>query len=117
MLPHPIKREDRHAPENEAVSHAGGRVCDDRLHHHHRLDTDIAALEDVAQETKLRQLALESEQSAMRQELALKDTDSYIMEKARTLYGYLMPGEIRFEVSNPDSLYDTPEAIVVGEGE
>lgn len=82
-----------------------------------RLDTDIAALEDVAQETKLRQLALESEQSAMRQELALKDTDSYIMEKARTLYGYLMPGEIRFEVSNPDSLYDTPEAIVVGEGE
>ena len=53
----------------------------------------------------------------MRQELALKDTDSYIMEKARTLYGYLMPGEIRFEVSNPDSLYDTPEAIVVGEGE
>lgn len=82
-----------------------------------RLDTDIAALEDVAQETKLRQLALESEQSAMRQELALKDTDSYIMEKARTLYGYLMPGEIRFEVSNPESLYDTPEAIVVGEGE
>ena len=82
-----------------------------------RLDTDIAALEDVAQETKLRQLALESEQSAMRQELALKDTDSYIMEKARTLYGYLMPGEIRFEVSNPDSLYDTPEAIVVGEGD
>lgn len=82
-----------------------------------RLDMDIAALEDVAQETKLRQLALESEQSAMRQELALKDTDSYIMEKARTLYGYLMPGEIRFEVSNPDSLYDTPEAIVVGEGE
>lgn len=82
-----------------------------------RLDTDIAALEDVAQETKLRQLALESEQSAMRQELALKDTDSYIMEKARTLYGYLMPGEIRFEVSNPDSLYGTPEAIVVGEGE
>ena len=82
-----------------------------------RLDTDIAALEDVAQETKLRQLALESEQSAMRQELALKDTDSYIMDKDRTLYGYLMPGEIRFEVSNPDSLYDTPEAIVVGEGE
>lgn len=82
-----------------------------------RLDTDIAALEDVAQETKLRQLALESEQSAMRQELALKDTDSYIMEKARTLYGYLMPGEIRFEVSNPDSLFDTPEAVVVEEGE
>lgn len=82
-----------------------------------RLDTDIAALEDVARETKLRQLNLESEQSQMRQELAMKDTDSYIMEKARTLYGYLMPGEIRFEVSNPDSLFDTPEAIVVGEGE
>lgn len=81
-----------------------------------RLDTDIAALEDVAREIKLRQLSLESEKSALRQELAIKDTDSYIMEKARSLYGYLMPGEIRFEVSNPESLYDTPEAVIVEEG-
>ena len=35
------------------------------------------------------------------------------MDKARSLYGYLMPGEIRFVVANPDSLYDTPEATVV----
>ena len=45
----------------------------------------------------------------------MKDTDSYIMEKARSLYGYLMPGEIRFVVVNPDSLYDTPEAVVVAQ--
>ncbi len=78
-----------------------------------QLDADIAVLEDTARETWLRQLSVEAEKSAMLQEIAVKDTDAYIMDKARSLYGYLMPGEIRFVVANPDSLYDTPEATVV----
>lgn len=82
-----------------------------------RLDRDIAVLQDVAKETRLRQLAVEAEKSTLQQEIAIKDTDAYIIEKARSLYGYLMPGEIRFVVMNPDSLYDTPRATVVDEGE
>lgn len=80
-----------------------------------RLDGDIAVLEDTAQETQRRKLDAEAARSALQQEIAIKDTDSYIMEKARSLYGYLMPGEIRFVVVNPDSLYDAPEDAVVAQ--
>lgn len=81
-----------------------------------RLDGDIAVLQDVAKESRLRQLSAEATKSEMIQEINRKDTDSYIIEKARSLYGYLMPGEIRFVVTNPESLYDTPEATVLEEG-
>lgn len=77
-----------------------------------RLDSDIAVLQDVAKETRLRQLSAEKENSTLTQEINNKDTDAYIMEKARTLYGYLMPGEIRFVITNPEVLYETPEAAV-----
>ena len=80
-----------------------------------RLDGDITVLQDVAKETRLRQLSAETAKSEMIQEINRKDTDSYIIEKARSLYGYLMPGEIRFVVTNPESLYDTPEATVLEE--
>lgn len=81
-----------------------------------RLDGDIAVLQDVAKETRIRQLQLDAQKSDMIQEINNMDSDSYIIEKARSLYGYLMPGEIRFVVTNPESLYDTPEALVVEEG-
>lgn len=80
-----------------------------------RLESDIVVLQDIARETRLRQLSVEAEKSELTQEIKNKDSDSYIMEKARSLYGYLMPGEIRFVVTNPESLYDTPEATVVEE--
>ena len=81
-----------------------------------RLNQDITVLEDVAKETQLKKLAVENEKSSLQQEIAQKDTDAYIMEKARTLYGYLMPGEMRFVVVNPEVLYGTPEAALVEEG-
>ena len=71
-----------------------------------RLDQDIAVMEDTAREIRLRQVAVESEKSDMQKELAMKDTPSYIRDKARTLYGYMMPGEIKFVVVNPEVLYD-----------
>ncbi len=70
-----------------------------------RLDQEIAVLEDTARETRLRQLALETENGNMRQEIAVKDTDSYIRKMARKDNKYLMPGEIRFVVVNPEALY------------
>lgn len=74
-----------------------------------RLDQDIVHLEDVSTQMKLEQRAREAEQSKLQKELDIKDTDSYIRNTARSLYGYLMPGEILFRVSNPEALY--------GEGE
>ena len=74
-----------------------------------RLNQDITVLQDTARETRLRQLAVETEKSDMQKELAIKDTDSYIREMARSQQGYLMPGEIRFEVVNPEALYEGGE--------
>lgn len=74
-----------------------------------RLDQDISVLQDTARETRLRQLAVEAEKSDMQKELAIKDTDSYIREMARRQNGYLMPGEIRFKVINPEALYENGE--------
>ena len=70
-----------------------------------RLDQEIAVLEDTARETRLRQLALETENGNMRQEIAIKDTDSYIRKMARKDNRFLMPGETRFVVVNPEALY------------
>ena len=85
-----------------------------------RMDGDIAVLEDIARETRLRQLAVETEKSEMQKELAIKDTDSYIREKARCMYGYLMQGEILFVVENPEALYEDgeiPQVTVVEDTE
>ena len=76
-----------------------------------RLNDDIQVLEDTARETRLELLRVNTEKSDLQQELAIKDTDQYIREKARTLYGYLMPGEIRFVVVNPEALYDDVQAV------
>ena len=70
-----------------------------------RLDQEIAVLEDTARETRLRQLALETENGNMKQEIAVKDTESYIRKMARKDNRFLMPGEIRFVVVNPEALY------------
>ena len=81
------------------------------------LNDDIVYLEDMTRKTRLEQIALEAEKSALQQELSIKDTDAYIMSTARSLYGYLMPGEIRFQVTNIDDLYTEPEATVIEVGE
>ena len=79
-----------------------------------RLDRDIAQLQEVSRNTRIRQLEVEAQKSEMLQEISQQDKDSYIMEMARRYYGYLLSGEIRFVVVNPESLYDQePEAEVV----
>jgi cell division protein FtsB len=70
-----------------------------------RLDQEISVLEDTARETRLRQLALETENGNMKQEIAVKDTESYIRKMARKNNRFLMPGETRFVVVNPEALY------------
>ena len=70
-----------------------------------RLDQEIAVLEDTARETRLRQLALETENGNMKQEIAVKDTESYIRKMARKNNRFLMPVETRFVVVNPEALY------------
>ena len=70
-----------------------------------RLDQEINVLEDTARETRLKQLNLETENGNMKQEIAEMNSDSYIRQMARKDNKYLMPGEIRFVVVNPEALY------------
>ncbi len=83
-----------------------------------RQKSDIALLEASAKETRARQVEVESERSDLQYELSISDSDDYIAEKARTLYGYLLPGEIRFKVTNLEALYgdEEPTAQIVEEG-
>lgn len=54
-------------------------------------------------------------------ELSIADTDAYIENQARTRFGYLKPGEIRFVITNPEALYsdsgEVPQLQVVQEGD
>lgn len=36
-------------------------------------------------------------------------SDSFIENQARTMYGYMMPDEIRFVITNPEALYGDDE--------
>ncbi len=67
------------------------------------------SLEERLRTLQFEQVPLERTRSSLEEELARKDSDSYIIQVAREDYGYLMPGEILFEVSNIDHLYTVHE--------
>jgi hypothetical protein len=49
-------------------------------------------------------------------QVRLAKTDQYIITEARTKYGYLFPGEIRFVVTNPEVLGIEAQTESPGEG-
>lgn len=55
------------------------------------------------------------ERDKLQSEVSIAETDDYIIAKARQLYGYMMPGEMRFVIKNPEALYggQTIEMYVV----
>ena len=77
-----------------------------------RLDEDIGRLNISLRQSKLKLVEAEAQKSDLQRELAISDTDEYIAAQARKLYGYMMPGEIRFVVTNPDALYEGGDAQV-----
>lgn len=51
------------------------------------------------------------ERDKLQNEISIAETDDYIIAKARQLYGYMMPGEMRFVIKNPEALYDATQSI------
>lgn len=80
-----------------------------------QLESDITMLQDIAKETRLREIQATNLNGELNKEIGKKDDEDYIIELARTQYGYLMPGEIRFKVVNPEALGVVPEAQIVEE--
>ena len=56
-------------------------------------------------------LVFEKEREILRlsEQVRLAETDQFIASEARTKYGYLFPGEIRFVVTNPEVLGLLPD--------
>ncbi len=55
--------------------------------------------------SKQRLTSLQNRKSELDNMLEIAGTDAFVENQARTLYGYMMPDEIRFVISNPEALY------------
>ena len=66
------------------------------------LSRSIGELDDAYGQSKARLAELQKDQAALKDTLA---SDAYIENQARTVYGYMMPDEIRLVISNPETLY------------
>ena len=63
------------------------------------------------EETLTSQLsALVRQQEELTEEISQVGTESYIMDRARSHYQYVNPGELRIEIVNPGALYDEDTA-------
>lgn len=64
---------------------------------------------------------IQNKKLSLEAELSVAGTDAYIENEARTRYGYLKPGELRFVITNPEALYitggESPNLQVVQEGD
>ena len=70
-----------------------------------RQRSDLAMLESTYQNVNAKRILLQYEQSEKQRELSISETSDYISQRARE-NGYMMPGEIRFVVKNPEALTD-----------
>ena len=69
------------------------------------LSRSIGELDDAYGQRKARLAELQNDQAALKDTLASVGSDAYIENQARTVYGYMMPDEIRLVISNPETLY------------
>ena len=68
-----------------------------------RQRSDLEMLESTYQNINTKRILLQYEQSEKQRELNIASTSDYIAARARE-NGYMMPGEIRFVVRNPEAL-------------
>lgn len=69
-----------------------------------RLEQDITVLQDNAREARQQEVDAITLNGKLSLEASRKDDKEYVVDIARSQYDYLMPGEIRFEVINPEVL-------------
>lgn len=79
-----------------------------------QLDDEIAGLKKDLKQAEVELRKAEQEVGGAKTEIENMNKPSYVISRAREL-GYLMPGEIRFVVVNPEVLTDNPEDAIVEE--
>lgn len=68
--------------------------------HNHEIDRLMASIEMANEQV----FAKERENLKLDERVRLAASDNFIANEARTKYGYIFPGEIRFVVTNPEVL-------------
>lgn len=74
-----------------------------------RLDQGISHMKGLVDEASYLTSMQQKELQELQHKLQLATTDDFIANEARTQYGYLAPGEIRFVVTNPEVLWGLGE--------
>lgn len=70
-----------------------------------RLDEGLSQMRGLVEEASYLTSMQQKELQDLQHKLQLAATDDFIANEARTQYGYLSPGEIRFVVTNPEVLW------------
>ncbi len=85
------------------------------------IQSSIDRMTKQESQERIRLGGLQNENLRLEAELSVAETDAYIENQARTRYGYLKPGELRFVITNPEALYgsgdSSPQLEVLQEGD
>lgn len=73
------------------------------------LTNSLDELDTTYNDAKVRLTEAQGQRSELESMVGTVGTDAFIENQARTLYGYIMPDEIRFVIDNPEALYGTEE--------
>lgn len=73
-----------------------------------RLDSGISQLRGLVEDASYLTSMKQKEVQELALKLEMAGTDDFIANEARTQYGYLAPGEIRFIVTNKEALWGEP---------
>ena len=69
----------------------------------------LEELDETYNDAQLRLSEMQGKQAELKTMLETVGTDAFIENQARTIYGYMMPDEIRFVITNPEALYGDQE--------
>ncbi len=75
-----------------------------------KMNLQLAQLAKEENGLRSRVFELEKEAKDLEEKLRLSQTNAFIENEARTRYGYLKPGEVRFVITNPEILHSDGEA-------
>lgn len=76
-------------------------------------DRKLDELEKQYDANRIRLTQLQNEQTALKKKLDMSETDAFVENQARSLYGYMKKDELRFVITNTDELYAADAVDIV----
>ena len=75
------------------------------------MNAQVETLKTDLKEIRLLSSQYSDEKDRLQDEIEQITTEAYVQNKARELYQYMMPDEVRFIVTNPEALYLDEEDV------